>query len=120
MKFGRLFILVVFAADPLVSMACEPLGPSVAYAREATFAAIGHEAGQHTLSYPHPLQLIVRVAVNETLVGDPVAHVDAVSPCVFPIRPHEEVVVARIDGSLVVYPAEIYEKSFRLAFRKGR
>jgi|SRR5690348_13824383 len=120
MKFSRLFLLTVLTAKPLASMACTPMDPSVAYARQATFAAIGHEVGQRTLSYPHPLQLIVRVSVSETLFGEPVAHVDAVSPCVFPLRPHEKVVVARIQGKLVVYPADLYEQSFRLAFRKGR
>jgi hypothetical protein len=120
MKFSRLFILIALTVEPLASIACEPMGPSVAYAKEATFAAIGREVGQRTLSYPHPLQLIVRVTVGETLFGEPIAQVDAVSPCALPIRPHEEVVVARIHGNLVAFPADLYEQSFRLAFRKGR
>jgi DMSO/TMAO reductase YedYZ molybdopterin-dependent catalytic subunit len=120
MKFIRFVVSIVLLAASLASMACTSMDNSVMYAKEATFAAIGYEAGQRMVSFPNPLQLIVRVTVNETLVGEPVRHLEAISPCALPIRDHEKVVVAHIQGKLVVYPADIYEQSFRLAFRKGR
>jgi hypothetical protein len=120
MKFSRLFVSIILMAIPLASMACTPIDPSVTYARKATFAAIGYEAGQRTISFPHPLQLIVRVTIDQTLFGKPVRQLEAISPCVLPIRAHEKVVVARIHGNLLVFPAESYEQSFRLAFGKGR
>ena len=96
--------------------ACEPYPPSVDYAREASFVAIGHVIDDRE----DGVELRVRVQVSEVLVGKPAEKLEAVSPCHIPVERGERVVVARIGEWLLVYPATMYEESFREAFAANR
>lgn len=113
---SRLLLVTALSAMPAVSMACTPFAPSVAYARQASFAAVGRAISNRWDSSRG--DLVVRVAVDQILVGHAPNNPVGVSPCAVPINDGERVVLAEIDGELVVYPADMYARSFRQAFGK--
>lgn len=118
MTLFRLLLAITLSGTSLASAACTPFEPSVPYAQRASFAAVGRALSNHWINSRGELR--VRVAVDQVLVGHAPSNTEGVSPCAFPINDGERVIVAQIYGELVVYPADMYERSFRQAFGKGR
>jgi hypothetical protein len=116
MTLFRVLLAITLSGTSLASVACTPFEPSVSYAQQASFAAVGHAVSNRWVSSRGELR--VSVAVDKVLVGHAPGRSEGVSPCAFPIKEGARVVVARIRGELVVYPADMYERSFRQAFGK--
>ena len=88
---------------------------STKFAARPSNASVGAIASTST----HQLgdfELLVKVKVRETLHGTAPSVVTAVSPCALPLQGGERVVVATYSGRRNVFPASMYEHSFRAVY----
>ena len=100
------------------ALACTPPLPSESLASDAQSAAIGYVVGVDRSS--DKTKLVATVKVKNLLWGKLGSTVFGSVPCSAPISSGERVVVGNFGGQLVVYPADMYEESFRAASRAGR
>ena len=114
---GLIFVAGLFVA-PLTCSACTLVVPSTSFAAESTFAAVAHAVSDRWDS--GSWRLLVRVAVDEIFVGSAPKNLEAISACAAPVKEHERLVVAIMEGVFIAIPASIYEPSFRQAFAKPR
>ncbi|RYG93487.1 MAG: hypothetical protein EON58_18210 [Alphaproteobacteria bacterium] len=97
------------------AMACSPPPPSKAFAREGRNVIIGKVNGR---GFVQPREagmpeMLISVERVELLSGKAPSVVTAVVPCAFPLALGARVVVVTFDHRRYVYPAEMYEESFR-------
>ena len=118
MKRGGFLLVASLFFMPFNGRACLLAVPDPSFAGQATFAAVAHASSDRWDSETG--RLLVRVVIDEVLVGDGPEDLEAISPCATPIRRNEKVVAAVIDGALRVYPADEYESMFRRAFPEPR
>lgn len=90
--------------------ACQIHGPSVEFAQKASVAAIGRAVAERESG----LKKLMQVEVTEMLQGQTIHSLEAMAPCAL-VNVGDTVVVAQIDASWVVLPADMYEASFREA-----
>ena len=137
MKYLRKPALLVLALIvPSQVLACIPAFPSEQLAREGRNVVIGEventypserpvgatvaglsSTNSRSLASP---ELLVKVKGIEVLTGMAPRVITAVSPCALPLQPGERVVVATYNGRRIVYPADMYEESFRAAHGRKR
>ena len=116
--------------------ACMPAFPSDDLARDGRNVIIGVVLSSATVARPTGApaigitstnsmslaapEMLVKVQVLEVLHGKAPATVTAVSPCRLPLKRGERVVVGTYEGRRAAYPADMYEQSFRIFYRRAR
>ena len=110
-----LSLLSVVALGNGQAIACTPPFPSEAMAREYRNVILGKvdSSGFTQQRGDAAAELLIRVERLEILSGNTPGTVTAVVPCSVPLRLGERVIVATHNGRRFVYPADMYEKSFR-------
>ena len=96
--------------------------PSEAFAREGRNVIIGKVDGASFVQNRNDAapEMLIRIERLEILSGKAPIVVTAVVPCAMPLAPGERVVVATFYGRRYVYPADMYEESFRNAHHRKR
>jgi len=92
---------------------------STKFVERPTNAAVVGVASTNSRSLSQP-EMLAKVEVQEILKGKAPGVVTAVSPCSFPLKIGERVVVATYDGRRVVFPSHMYEASFRSVYGDER
>ena len=116
-----LWLLVLHSASG-AAFACTPPLPDERLAREGRNVIIGKVVSPgFTQSRPDGMpEMLVKIERLEILSGRTPATVSAVSPCALPLQLGERVVVATFAGRRYVYPADMYEESFKQVHRRER
>ena len=110
---------ILFAGKAL---ACQPPIPTNGFAKIFSNVAIGTIAGPgfvQRIPNAEP-ELLFKVKRIEILSGTVPATINAVAPCGAPFNVGERVVVATYQGRRSVYPADMYEESFRAVHGRKR
>ena len=129
-------IILLLAVLSMPASACMPAFPSEQLAREGRNVLVGTVESSSFVPRPTgtggiPLtssnsrsqaapELLVKVRTLEILAGKAPALVTGVSPCHLPLQVGERVVVATYYGRRVVFPADMYEDSYRAVYPRGR
>jgi hypothetical protein len=133
---SRTTIISLLLAASAPASACMPVSPSDEFAREGRNILVGTVESTRFAERPAntggiPLtssnsrsqaapEFLVKVKTLEVLGGKAPAVVTAISPCHLPLQVGERVVVATYNNRRVVFPAEMYEQSYRSAHTSGR
>ena len=113
-----LLVLVIAVLATPHARACSPPVPTEVLAHNSDFVLVGKAT--QSISHEKTAELVVSYEVLEVLAGKAPDSFHALSPCALPIRRGERILVGRVNGMQVAFPALSTEESVRSALRAGR